>query len=69
MESAGLLGGVLGYMEVCIGYMVECRILHGGSIGLHDGECWVTWWGVELHSGDCWVALWGVLGYMMGVLS
>ncbi len=42
--------GVLGYIGEVLGYMV-------GS--------WVTWWSIGLHGGECYIT-WGMLDYMQG---
>ncbi len=37
-----MLGYIVGYWVIWWGYMV-------GSVELHGGECWDTWWSVGLH--------------------
>ncbi len=45
-------------------------------LGLHGGECWVTWWrglgyicGVLGYMVECWVTWWRVLYYMLDYIE
>ncbi len=39
--------------------------LHGESVHLYGGECWVIWWAIGLYGGVL-VTWWGLLDCIVG---